>query len=206
MANLKKGLSHLTAGALVAKAEHVLAQLTAHAAEFPAPSPSLVDLAQAKDTLLTAIANALDGGRRAHQAKRDAYSALKAALQQEAEYVANVAKGDAQLILNGGYELRAEATPSHRPGAPAGLHALVPKVANAVTFEWKGEGKVRLYQVQMSTADPASGGTWTTVSFSSKRKCTIPQLEAYRIYWFRVIALSVAGESLPSDVLLARAS
>lgn len=206
MANLKKGLSHLTAGALVAKAEHVHAQLTAHAAEFPAPSPSLVDLAQAKDGLLTAIANALDGGRSAHQAKRDAYAKLSAILKQQAEYVANVANGDAQLILNGGYALRAEATPSQRPAAPSNLQALVPDVVNAVKVEWKGEGKVRLYQVQMSSTDPEQGAQWSTAGYASKRKHTITGLEPYRVYWFRVIALNTVGEGLPSDVLMARAS
>ncbi|MBL7951105.1 MAG: fibronectin type III domain-containing protein [Flavobacteriales bacterium] len=206
MANLKKGLSHLPAGALVAKAEHVYTQLTAHAATFPSPNPTLAALAQAKDELLVAIANALDGGRRAHQMKRDAYSTLLAMLKHEAEYVANVAKGDAQLIMDGGFTLRAEATPTRIPDAPASLEALTPEVSNAVKIEWKGGTNVRLYQVQMSSTDPATNAEWVTVAFASKRKCIVPHLEPYRMYWFRVIAMNVAGESRPSDVLLARAS
>jgi len=206
MANLKKALAHMPPAALVAKAEHVHAQLTAHAADFPAPSPSLAELAQAKDALLVAISDALDGGRRAHQAKRDAYSKLIALLRRTAQYVGNVANGDAQLIINGGFTVRATATPSHLPSAPRNLEARTPDVENAARIEWRGEAKVRLYQVQRSTQDPATGADWTSVAYTSKCKCTIAGLEPYRMYWFRVIALNTVGASLPSDVLMARAS
>ncbi|MBK7083311.1 MAG: hypothetical protein IPH53_00980 [Flavobacteriales bacterium] len=161
MATLKEGLSLLNAEGLVAKAVHVHDQLSAHAAQFPTPSPTLAALETAKEELLlTASAGAIDGGRSAHQAKRDPFRKLKDMLKQEADYVANVAKGDAQLILDGGYEVRAERKPSHLPVAPASLEALTPDVTNAVKIEWKGERTVRLYQVQMSTTDPAGTPVW----------------------------------------------
>ncbi len=199
-------MSNLTAEGLVAKAEHVHAQLTAHAAQFTTPSPTLAALDTAKDGLLKAIGSAIDGGRSAHQAKRDSFRTLKSMLKQLAEYVANVANGDAQLIINGGFELRAEPKPSHIPVAPANLEALVPDVTNAVKIEWVGEQNVRLYQVQMSTTDPAVTPAWTTVALTSKRQHTVPDLEPYHMYWFRIIAVNTAGESLPSDVLMARAA
>lgn len=206
MATLKQGLSRLTAEGLVAKAEHVHAQLTAHAAKFPTPSPTLVALATAKDGLLTAIGVAIDGGRSAHQAKRDSFLVLKNMLKQIADYVANVANGNAQLIIDGGFEIRAERKPAHIPVAPAKLEALIPDVTEAVKIEWKGEKNVRLYQVQMSAKDPAVDPAWSTVTLTSKRQHTVTGLEPYKMYWFRVIAVNVAGESLPSDVLMARAA
>lgn len=206
MATLKQGLSELNAEGLVAKAEHVLAQLTANAAQFPNPVPSLAVLDAGKEALLKAIAVALDGGRSAHQAKRDEFSALRSLLKQTADYVAFVANGDAQLIIDGGFELRAEAKPSHLPGAPTNLDALTPDITNAVKIEWKGGRNVRLYQVQMSTTDPAQNAAWSQVGLTSKRQFNVPNLEPYRVYWFRVIAVNTAGESLPSDVLLARAA
>ncbi|HNR55610.1 MAG TPA: fibronectin type III domain-containing protein [Flavobacteriales bacterium] len=206
MATLKQGLSLLNAEGLVAKAEHVHAKLTAHAAEFPTPSPSLASLEAAKEGLLKASGDAIDGGRSAHQAKRDAHLKLMNTLRQIAEYVANVANGDAQLIIDGGFEVRAERKPSHLPGAPTNLEALTPDVTNAVKIEWKSEKRVRLYQVQMSATDPAGTAEWTTVALISKRYCTVAGLEPYKMYWFRVIAVNVAGESLPSDVLMARAA
>ncbi len=206
MALLKEGMYRLTAEGLVAKAEHVHAQLTAHAAQFTTPSPTLAALDTAKEGLLKATAGAIDGGRSAHQAKRDSFRTLKSMLKQLAEYVANVANGDAQLIINGGFEVRAERKPSHIPAAPAKLEALTPDVANAVKIEWKGEQSVRLYQVQMSTTDPAVTPAWTLVTLTSKRQHTVPDLEPYRMYWFRIIAVNTAGESLPSDVLMARAA
>ncbi len=206
MAQLKEGMSQLNAEGLVAKAEHVQAQLTAHAAQFPTPSPTLVALEAQKEELLTAIGKALDGGRSAHQTKRDKYRKLKSMLKQLAEYVANVATGDAQLIIDGGFEVRAEAKPTHLPNAPTNLEALTPNVARAVKLEWRGEKKVRLYQVQICAKDPAVDPAWTTLALVSKRQYTAVDLEPYNLYWFRVIAVNVAGESLPSDVLMARAA
>lgn len=197
----------MTAEGLVAKAEHVHAQLTAHAASFPNPVPTLVVLDTAKKDLLEAIGGAIDGGRSAHQAKRDAIRTLRSMLKQEADYVANVANGNAQLILDGGFDLRAERRPSHLPAAPEGLEARTPDVTNAVKIEWKGERDVRLYQVEMSTTDPSSPtAAWTPVALTSKRKCNITDLEPLRMYWFRVVAVNAAGESLPSDVIMARAA
>jgi hypothetical protein len=206
MATLKQGLSQLTAEGLVAKAEHVHAQLSAHAAEFTAPSPTLASLETDKEKLLKAIGEAMDGGRSAHQAKRNALLKLKGTLRQLADYVANVANGNAQLIIDGGFELCAERKPSHLPGAPTNLDALTPDVTNAVKVEWKGEKRVRLYQVQMSTTDPAVAPAWNTVALVTKRQHTVTGLEPYKMYWFRIIAVNVAGESLPSDVLMARAA
>ena len=111
-----------------------------------------------------------------------------------------------QLIIDGGFELCAERKPSHLPGAPTNLDALTPDVTNAVKVEWKGEKRVRLYQVQMSTTDPAVAPAWNTVALVTKRQHTVTGLEPYKMYWFRIIAVNVAGESLPSDVLMARAA
>ncbi|MBK8498446.1 MAG: fibronectin type III domain-containing protein [Flavobacteriales bacterium] len=198
MATLKQGLSSLTAEGLVAKAEHVHAQLTAHAVSFPAPSPTLVALDTAKENLLTAIGVAIDGGRSAHQAKRDKFRLLKNMLKQLADYVANVASGDAQLIIDGGFETRAERQPTHIPVAPANLEALTPDVTDAVKIEWKGSKRVRLYQVQLSATDPAVTPAWTVMGLTSKRHYTVTDLEPFKMYWLRVIAVNVAGESLPA--------
>lgn len=206
MALLKQGLSKLNAEGLVAKAEHVHAQLTAHAATFTTPTPALAVLDTAKDQLLTAIGDAIDGGRSAHQAKRDAFLTLKNMLKQEADYVVLVANGDAQLIIDGGFEVRAERKPSHIPAAPAKLEALTPDITNAVKLEWKGEKSVRLYQVQMSATDPAVTPAWNMVALTSKRQHNVADLVPYKMYWFRVVAVNAAGESLPSDVLMARAA
>ncbi|MBK7271595.1 MAG: hypothetical protein IPI07_19525 [Flavobacteriales bacterium] len=62
--------------------------------------------------------------------------------------------------------IRAERKPSHLPVAPANLEALTPDVTNAVKIEWKGERMVRLYQVQMSTTDPAGAG-WNMTATSN---------------------------------------
>ena len=59
---------------------------------------------------------------------------------------------------------------------------------------------VEVYPAPFVKPDPAAG------ALTSKRQHTVPDLEPYRMYWLRVIAVNTAGESLPSDVLMARAA
>jgi hypothetical protein len=207
MATLKEGLSGLNAEGMVAKADFVHAKLTANAATFATPSPTLSALKAGRDTLSAAISLAEDGGRSAHQAKRDALRSLKDLLKQEATYVANVANGDAQTILDGGYELRSSRTPSNLPSAPEGLEVQPSGYTGTVGLEWKGVAKARYYRVYMTTKDPSTGTVeWTFVGSSTKRQLTITELETLKAYWFVVVAANAAGVSPYSDVIMGRAA
>lgn len=207
MATLKEGLSGLNAEGMVAKADFVHAKLTANAATFATPNPKLVDLAAARDTLSTAISLAEDGGRSAYQAKRDAYRALKDLLKQEAEYVANVANGDAQLMLDGGYEVRSPRTPSVLPSAPEGLDARSTGYTGTVGLEWQGVANARFYQVYMTDQDPSTGTVeWSFVGNCTKRRFTFTDLVSLKAYWFVVVAVNPAGASPYSDVIMGRAA
>jgi Fibronectin type III domain len=207
MATLKEGLSGLNAEGMVAKADFVHAKLTANAATFATPSPSLAALKAGRDTLSAAISAAEDGGRSAHQAKRDALRSLKELLKDEADYVSNVASGDAQKILDGGYELRSSRTPSNRPSAPEGLEARSTGYTGTVGLEWKGVANARFYQVYITDKDPSTGSVeWSFVGSSTKRQYTFTDLVSLKAYWFVVVAVNPAGASPYSDVIMGRAA
>lgn len=207
MATLKEGLSGLNAEGMVAKADFVHAKLTANAATFATPSPTLSALKAGRDALSAAISAAEDGGRSAHQAKRDALRSLKELLKDEADYVSNVASGDAQKILDGGYEIRSSRTPSNLPSAPEGLEVRQTAYTGTVELEWKGVAKARYYQVYMTDKDPSTGSVaWTFVGSGTKRQHTITELETLKAYWFKVVAVNTAGASPYSDVIMGRAA
>ena len=207
MATLKEGLSGLNAEGMVAKADFVHAKLTANAATFATPSPTLSAVKAGRDALSAAISLAEDGGRSAHQAKRDALRSLKDLLKQEATYVANVANGDAQTILDGGYEVRSSRTPSSLPSAPEGLEVRQTAYTGSVELEWQGDRKARYYQVYLTDKDPSTGSVvWNFVGSGTKRLYTINELESLKAYWFMVIAVNTAGASPKSDVIMGRAA
>ena len=207
MATLKEGLSGLNAEGMVAKADFVHAKLTANAAMFPTPSPKLVDLAAGRTLLATAISDAEDGGRSAHQAKRDALRSLKDLLKQEADYVGNVANGDAQTILDGGYEVRSSRTPSILPSAPEGMEARSTGYAGTVGLEWKVVADARFYQVYVTDKDPSMGNVeWSFVGSSTRRNYTFTGLVSLKAYWFVAVAVNSAGASPYSDVIMGRAA
>jgi hypothetical protein len=207
MATLKKGLSGLTAEGMVAKAEFVHAKLTANAGTFPTPVPTLVALQTGRNNLAAAISAAEDGGRSAHQAKRDAMRSLKDLLGQAADYVGTVAVGNAQKILDGGFEVRAGHTPSSLPVAPGHLEVRYTGYPGTLELEWDVVSNARIYQVFMTDKDPATGNVvWTPVTNSTKRSYTVENLEQYKAYWFVVKAVNAAGESPLSDVIMGRAA
>lgn len=207
MATIKTGLSKLNANGLVAKADYVIDMLTANAATFPAPSPALAVLTTEMNALRDAISAATEGGKAAHQAKRDQSVKLRDLLKAEADYVANIAQGDARKILDGGFDVRSARTPSVLPSAPRGLEARLTGITTTVSLDWATQHEVRLYHVYMTSQDPASANAvWTLVGTSTKTRHVIADLESYRAYWFKVTAINVVGESPASDVLMARAA
>ncbi len=53
--------------------------------------------------------------------------------------------------------------------------------------------------------DPTLGETtWITVGQVSRQRFTVTGLVPYKTYWFRIIAMGIDKEGLPSDVVLGR--
>ena len=207
MATLKKNTARLSDEALVARAEFVISSLTANAGLFPSPNPSIAVLGAAKGRFRDTMVAAEDGGRSAHQAKRDARAELKAVLDQAGYYVSNVANGNAQLILAGGYEVK-------RPRAPLGLFP-APVLISAGRGAYEGTIELVLermkgvacYQVFITSDDPSRpDARWEFVMSTTRCRNTISGLERFKMYAFTAIAIGTAGESPRSVPLMGRAA
>ncbi|MEO8069054.1 MAG: fibronectin type III domain-containing protein [Flavobacteriales bacterium] len=206
MATLKAGLSKLNDAGLVAKAAYVLGKLTAHAATFTTPLPTLLVLTAGKDALQTAMSAAEDGGKSAHDDLRTARKTLKDLLTQESEYVASVAAGDSAKILDGGFDVRKTAAQHGIPSAPVMVTARMSEYTGMVDLDWAPNG-ARCYQVYITDKDPSNGSVvWTPVGVTTKSQITAEGLVSANYYWFKVVAIGPAGNSPASDVIMGRAA
>lgn len=207
MATLKKNTARLSDEALVARAEFVISSLAANAGLFPSPNPSIALLGAAKDRFSTTMVAAEDGGRSAHQAKRDARAELKAVLDQAGSYVSNVASGNAQLILAGGYEVKHPRAPVGLFPAPVIISAAKGQYEGAVDLVLKRMNGVVCYMVYMTSDDPSQpNARWQCIMSTTRCRNSITGLERFKMYAFCVTAMGTAGESPRSVPVLGRAA
>lgn len=206
MARLKTGLSKLSDGDLVAKADHVIDQLSANVAIFATPTPTTAVLKTAKTDFADSIAAALLGLKSAYSEKRARRAALEDLLTQVSEYVANVANGDGTKIILGGFEVRKTPVPAPLPSTPDLAPTRVSEFTGQVDLAWKASG-ARSYQVQMTDKDPSvPGAVWVTVGNTTKRAFSMSGLESGKVYWFKVFGINAAGVGPASDVRFCRAA
>ena len=62
-----------------------------------------------------------------------------------------------------------------------------------------------MFRAEQATSDPTLGETtWVNVGQVSRQRFTVSGLTPYKSYWFRIIAMGIDKEGLPSDVVLGR--
>lgn len=171
-------------------------------ANFPTPSPPLIDVESALTDLSKAYVAALDGGLTANAEKRTKNAALNDKLRPLRDYVNEVANGDEDLVFDSGFE-------ASKIPAPIGE---MPQVVitkgsggdgdGTVTLRWESVYGAKNYVVEQST----DGITFTPVAYPSKAKVTIEGLVIGQFYSFRVAANGAAGLGSFSPVMQVLAS
>jgi len=205
MATVKLGLTDLPATVLVAKAQGLWNMLTAHAATFPAPVPSLAEF-RAEINALAAANAAVDanGGKSDHLAKRTAVEAVRAAIKSLGGYVQAASGGNESKILLSGFEVVKRGGSIGELAPPQQLSSRITNREGRVSFRWKGDRGAEVYHVFMSTTN--SPFTWELIGATTKCRFHADSLGPATLYWFAVSAVGAAGESSKSEPLLARAA
>lgn len=62
------------------------------------------------------------------------------------------------------------------------------------------------YPVWMTDQDPAAGGAWQAIGYTTRVRHEVTDLESFKAYWFCVSAIGTAGEGAQSDPALGRAA
>ncbi len=190
-------------GEVLSRAVAVLTGLTGNA-RFPNPAIDLATLKAGVESLQAAIAEALDGGRKAIAERNKQRAVVITMLRQLATYVEANCNEDVAIFTSSGFEVASKT----RTAAPEPLTQ--PAIRNISHGSNSGQLVVRItaltnarsyemhYGALLNGAMPAQ---WTTVTLTSVRGgVTVDNLTPGVTYAFQVRALGIQGYTDWSDI------
>jgi hypothetical protein len=196
---VKAGLHDLNTGSLLNKGRNVATMLTGNET-YEALQAQLPALSSACDLLAAADAAVLfNGGKVAHQSKRDAETLVRSILTVLAEQVQVLSQGDKAAILSAGFDVRREPAPISELPVPQDLRAQITDFQGRIALDWKVVYGAYIYQVWMTAGDPTLTTGWEMVGVSTKTRHHVDNLEVGKFYSFRVNAVGARAESGMSD-------
>ncbi len=205
--NIKLSLYKLAVLQLLALLNNVIEKLTANAAVFATPPITVVAMNTLCDKFAKAITAATDGGVADRKERDKLVLEVRSMLRIQADYVRSVCNGDAALLALSGFELSKMPEPINEVGVPQRVKADPTDESGNVLVRWgKAEGG-RMFRVEQASGDPALGTvTWTAVALTGRQRIVIGGLDPFKAYFFRVIAIGITHEGLPSDIVMGRAA
>ena len=189
----------LNAPKLYQFASFVHHQVSTHTTEFPAPSPTMTDLNDALQELLTDIKNAGDGGRVMREALNVSKATVITKLDRLKNYIVFTADGDRQVAVLSGFPFTK--TPSRRTlGDPGTPELAYNGQQGEMLMKIKAVAGAQSYLHQY-TADPMlQNESWTSMSCTSA-SCKIAGLTPGTVYYFRVVAVGTHDQVAYSSIV-----
>jgi hypothetical protein len=168
-------------------------------AVFPNPPAILADLKKLQPELATALANAEGRDKKMVSIKNDKKAAALDLLQQLADFVTAISKGDRTMILESGFEVSSEGRASSPPPSIGELEVELGPSGEA-TIRTKNVTGVKAYIHQYATEQPGLNTVWTGEG-SSEGVHTFTGLTSEKRAWFRVIAIGYNRQRSISPVV-----
>lgn len=195
--------------------------------QFAAAATLLSLLTTALNNLESANIAALDGGKSKkallyqQEAVVDNLLLQVANLVEAAANAAEAAGGDGQAVITAaGMDYRKAGTPAPVPAAPQNLRAGTTLTEGSIHIEWDKVREAHVYVIEISTdasvvgdsrlAAPTIGSpnpvaVWTQVKILTQRKFSLTGLTSGTKYAIRVYCVGTHGESVYSNVVVAKA-
>lgn len=203
-ANIKIGLANMLPPALLAFFNHIIAKLTGNA-QFPNLPMSIVDMTALSTTLQTAITAAIDGNSTDREHRNAVVLEVQDVLRATADYVRAQCDGNAEQLTTSGFPLAKKPETYTEVGIPNNVRATATDVSGEVKLRYGRTVAARMFRIEQATSDPTLGETtWITIGQVSRQRFIVTGLTPYKSYWFRIIAMGIDKEGLPSDVVLGR--
>lgn len=203
-ANIKIGLAKMLPPALLAFFNHVISKLTGNAL-FPNLPMSIVDMTALSTALQTAITAAIDGTSNDRAHRNAVVLQVQDVLRVTADYVRAECDGDAEKLTTSGFPLAKQPVPTTEVGIPTNVRAEATDVSGEVKLRWGLTVGARMFRIEQAASDPTLGETtWTSIGQVSRQRFIVSGLTPYKSYWFRIVAMGIDKEGLPSDVVMGR--
>jgi len=164
-----------------------------------------VDMTALSVKLQTAISAAIDGNSTDREHRNATVLEVQDVLRATADYVRAECDGDAELLTTSGFPLAKQPETYKEVGIPKNVRATATDVSGEVKLLWGLTVAARMFRIERAESDPTLGETtWVTIGQVSRQRFIVTGLTSYKSYWFRIVALGIDKEGLPSDVVLGR--
>lgn len=190
---------------IAALARQMVSGLEANDATYPNPPVEPKDLDEALEAYLTTREDATAARAEASQAvavKDEALQALTDAMKADLRYAENTVDFEDEPLRLLGWGGRKAGTSLQSPGQPRALEA--PRQGDGWIFlDWKAPvdgGAVAVYKVERRDR---ADGTWSQAGVSMESEITLSNQDRGTEWEYRVVALNRAGESEPSNAVMA---
>ncbi len=187
---VKLGFTDLPIDKKISTAKKVTGKMAGNP-NFPSPTVPLITVNAAIDALVQAQ-KAIPGGPKATSLRNTRVKELEYLMRQLQAYVENVAKGDPNIVLSSGMDVRDPKLPLGILAAPDWVNAKNAAEVGHVWLRWKTVKKRLYYHVEWST-DPNLPGEWPNSTVVSKSKALISGLTPGERYYFRIATCSSKG-------------
>jgi hypothetical protein len=186
-------------GDLVNESGKVIQDMTKNVTLFPNPIPSVAELIQAKEKYEVALYNAKGKDTVMVSIKNDERAVLRALLNQMAEYVTSVAKGDRTILLASGFSLARSKgeVKTLKPIEKLMVDTETPEQAVLRVIRVKG-AKAYVYQYTVGTV--GSESQWVSKTITEPL-CVLSGLQPGIRHSFRVIAIGPGEQSVYSPIV-----
>lgn len=201
---IRAGVKDLPTGELIAKSVYIEACMTGNP-HFPAPMPSLAEIAVVRTELQHWLSEAEGGARAAVATRWVIHAKMERLLVQLSKYVMAQAQGDIDRQVTSGFELRRPPQRITALTAPEQLVAKRSEHEGAVKLAWKRVHGARAYQVFVNAGDAQLEDDWRLVASTTRIRHEVRNLEPGRYHHFRVRALFAAGDGPLSAIVGRRA-
>ena len=186
----KLGIYKLKPTELAELAESVHTGLSANAATFSNPNPSLPELADLTTTLRDKTARketAKAELRLAVEEERAAVTGVRGGLIRSQAYVDSIAAGQAHIILLANMGVRSRTGPTKAMPQVQNLRTQPSDFEGAVEARWALVRGAKVYLIQFCTGDPMIEANWRHADIVTKASQTVRNLPSGKV-WLRVCA------------------
>jgi hypothetical protein len=194
---IKRGTSRLRDASMSVLAKHILTEMAGNA-NFPDPTPKLVDVDASAQAYALSLAAAKNRDRDLVLIKNQRKAELKGLLDQLFDYVNLTGKDNIEILTSSGFPLAHERTPVGDMPKPENIKVGLGNGTGKVNVSIKSIHGADMYIYQYTLSPNPEVDNWVTIN-DSRSKLKIEGLEAGAQYKFRVAAVGSKGKGPWSD-------
>ncbi len=212
-AKVSLGLSNKTTTELIEFARQIVIAMTGNV-HFTTPNPVLSSITAAANSLETTLNNPNMSNKAKTLQLNSQRALLKSLVSQLSNYVANIANGDASIMVSAGMGATTSRAASQIPAAPLNLAAQSSAAEGQATAHWDKVKGAHVYVIELSddvaavnpSGNPTTGTvtqapttarsfiTWMQADIITKTHCVLTGLTSGIKYAIRVYAVGAKGK------------